>query len=104
MKILAKKYLLLSSFLESLLTVTYCLGVGLLMTYLGAHFSQPNQIVASLLLLLLFIVSALITATLVLGYPIYFFLQKDLKTAIQNLILNVVWLTIFIIFIILILL
>ncbi len=55
-----------------------------------------GNILGPILFLTLFVVSALITASLVLGYPIYLFWEKKKrKEAIKLVLMTTVWLSLF---------
>lgn len=63
---------------QALGVAIYVSLIGLIMSSLGHTFdnSAHVQIVAPLIILLLFVLSAAITGSLVLGYPIILFLEK----------------------------
>jgi uncharacterized membrane protein len=76
------------SFLQSLFLSIYIFLIGSLMTNgekLFNKFEEPS-ILAPMLFLTMFIFSAMVSATLVLGYPFYtFWVKKDLPRAAATL-------------------
>lgn len=93
-KILMKVKLPLSiiGFFQALGLVLYCAAVGFLMISGEVWFGPMVGILGFVLFLLLFVVSALISAGIVLGYPAWLFLQKRISQAIDLVIWTVFWL------------
>jgi len=84
---------------QSILLTFYIFLVGLIMSNGNKLFGPMDRvpILAPLLMLSLFIFSAIISATLVLGYPFYiFWVKKNLDRAAKIIGFTVLWLFIFI--------
>lgn len=85
LKKLDKQTPLFVSFLQSLALTIYIFLIGSFMTNVEKIFAkrqQPDTVFAPLTFLTLFILSAMISATVVLGYPFYvFWVKKDLSKA-----------------------
>ena len=85
LKKLDKQTPLFVSFLQSLALTIYIFLIGSFMINIEKIFAkteQPDTVFAPLTFLTLFILSAMISATLVLGYPFYtFWAKKDLPKA-----------------------
>jgi len=86
------------AFGQALGLVAYCLIVGMVL-WGGEHiFGQMKHFMGPVLLLVLFVASALISALLVLGYPIYLMWEK--KRVTDGLLLiaySTGWLVLFVI-------
>jgi len=80
------------SLLHTLATTVYISLVALLMQNGDKIFGKTNNTLASISILLLFIVSATITATLVLGKPIKMYFDGNKKEAIHFLFCTISWL------------
>lgn len=100
---MSKHKLLLHSFLSSLGVLIYISGVAWLMFNAERFFGKINSFTGPVAMLLLFIVSALVTGSLVLGRPILLYFNGSKKTALQLFFLTAAWLVIFTIVIFLIL-
>ena len=88
--------ILLYSFIHSLGVVIYTSGVVWLMTHGEQIFgSTQNNFLAPLAILLLFVLSATITGSLVLLKPIYLYLSNAKKEAVQLFLGTIAWLAIF---------
>ena len=84
--------LLLYSLGCSLGLVSYILLVSWFMSG-GANHTLNNvpDFMAGTMILILFVFSALVSALLVLGGPIWFYLEKQKKTALKMLSMNIFW-------------
>ncbi len=87
-----KKNLVQLSFFLSLGVVAYVFLVSLIIRNGERLFGAAGGFWAPVLFLLLFVFSALVTGLLVLGGPIWYYLGKDKKEAVQLLSMNVIWL------------
>lgn len=80
MKKIVKEFSSLSlpfiAFLQALGLVIYCLLVGLLIWQGNALFGPPFTFLGPTMFLVLFVASALISALIILGYPIILFWEK----------------------------
>jgi len=85
------------SFLQAAGVAIYIFLVANLMLHGNSWFGpMAGNILGPVLLLTLFIVSALITASMVLGYPIYLFWEKKKrKEAIKLVLMTTGWLFLF---------
>lgn len=100
MKQIEKLSLATVSFLQSGLLALYIFLVASLMLNGNRWFGPMNQtpILGPVLFLTLFIFSAIISSSLVLGYPAYlYFVKKDLKSAIKVVVYTTLFLLIFLI-------
>lgn len=79
-------------FLQALGLAFYCGLVGLFMLRAETWFGPMTAPFGMLLFLLLFIVSAIISASIVLGYPAWLFYKKKVNMAIDIGIWTVFWL------------
>jgi hypothetical protein len=86
------KKVILHSLLHALGVVVYVVLVALLMTNAEKIFGGMNNIWGPVAMLLLFTVSAAITGLLVLGRPIYLFLNGNKKEGITFLFCTLGWL------------
>ena len=78
---------------HALLTFFYILGVVEIMSNGERIFgSMNNKVLGPIAILLLFVVSALITGTLVLGRPIYLFLNGQKTEALKMFFFTSGWL------------
>ncbi len=81
------------SFLQSALLVIYIFLVSLLFWKGDAWFGPLTSPLGPMLFLLLFVLSAIISSTLLLGYPGWlFFVEKTQREAIKIICLSVGWL------------
>ncbi len=80
------------SFLTSLGVVVYVLGISWLLMNAERLFGTAQEFWGPAVLLLLFVFSALITGLLVLGYPIWLYLEQRKKDAVRVLLYNTGWL------------
>ncbi|AKM83337.1 hypothetical protein A2422_00690 [Candidatus Woesebacteria bacterium RIFOXYC1_FULL_31_51] len=88
-KILNNKSTIYISFIQSILLTFYIFLIGLVMINGNNWFGPMNKtpILGPVLFLTLFILSALISASLVLAYPFYtFWVKKDLGKAVKILV------------------
>lgn len=97
-KILDRRTPLFVGFLQSLTLSLYIFLVGSLMTNSKDWFSgvQDLPILAPMVMLTLFIFSAVISGTIVLGYPLYlFWIEKKVKRALTVVFATALFLLIF---------
>jgi hypothetical protein len=80
-------------FLYALGVVIYIAGVATLMQNGSKLFGEQDNALTPIAVLLLFVVSALITSTLVLGRPIYLYFEGEKKEAVKLFFLTGTWLT-----------
>lgn len=80
---MASKTLIVRAALNAFVTALYVALVALLITNAQALFGTPAPFVGPLAFLLLFVVSATITGSLVLGKPALLFLSGDKQAAIR---------------------
>jgi hypothetical protein len=80
------------AFLQASALVFYLILVACFFTFVPKHFDNPsNQFFAPIIMLLFFILSAVITATVVLGYPAIYFWEKKYKACFTLLGFTVAW-------------
>ena len=84
--------LIQESFLSSFFVLVYIFGVSLFIMHGEKLFGQVKNFWGPVLFLLLFVFSALITGLLVLGRPIWLYLEKEKKEAVRLLFYTVGWL------------
>lgn len=77
------KQILKYAVLNSILTALYVTGVALFLTYVTKLFNGPDNFLAPLAMILLFVFSAALTASLVLGRPVLWYLDGKKKEAIS---------------------
>lgn len=95
---LNKKSTVCVSFMQSILLTAYIFLIGFFMVNANNWFGPMNKtpILGPVLFLTIFILSAIISASLVLAYPFYtFWVKKDLNKAAKILIQTVFWLVIY---------
>ncbi|MFA6551423.1 MAG: hypothetical protein WCV41_02755 [Patescibacteria group bacterium] len=92
---MAKSRLIWQSFLSSLGVLIYITAVAFVMNNGEKLFGKINSVFGPVFLLMLFVVSALITSTLVFGRPIYLYLNGNKKDSISLFFYTVGWLVIF---------
>ena len=80
------------SFLTSLGVVAYILGISWFMINAEKLFGTVQEFWGPAVMLLLFVFSALITGLLVLGYPIWLYLEQRKRDAVRVLLCNAGWL------------
>ena len=87
----------MKSLLSAALVFVYILIVVALLFNLQEIFGQNEEdpILAPIIGLLLFVISATITGSLVLGQPIFFYLEGKKKEAVYLFGLTVSWLVVF---------
>lgn len=83
------------SFLSALGVLAYVFLVVEFIANAEMIFSHPNEHLIPVFMLLLFIVSACITGYLVLGKPIFLYLEGKKKEAVSFLFTTVLWLLVF---------
>lgn len=87
----------LIAFLQALGLVVYCSLVGLLFWRGNKWFGTPHTFLGPSLFLVLFVVSALISALLILGYPfVLFWEKKQTIKALKLVVCTTAWLIFFI--------
>jgi len=93
-----KESLPVVAFLQALGLVVYCGLVGLIFWKGGDWFGKPPHLFfGPVMLLVLFVASALISALIVLGYPfILFWEKKKTVEALKLVIYTAIWLLFFI--------
>ncbi|MFA5133265.1 MAG: hypothetical protein WC459_00435 [Patescibacteria group bacterium] len=89
-----KKHPVLSSILSSLLLLGYVSAVSWFMNNAERFFGNKPDSSGAILILLLLVFSALISGLLVLGGPIYLYLENEKKPAFKLLAYNVIFLAI----------
>jgi len=82
-------------FLHALGVLAYTTGVVFLIANAEKTFGQEESIFIPLFMLLLFIVSATVTALLVLGRPIQLYLNNAKREAVYLLTATLAWLILF---------
>ena len=75
----------LVALLQALAVVIYCSLVALFIMSTGQLFDGPGGVWQIVLTLCLLVVSAAVTGFLVFAYPIYFFIEKEIKKALHLL-------------------
>ncbi|MCL5075204.1 MAG: hypothetical protein M1136_06095 [Chloroflexi bacterium] len=83
------------SFVQALALALYCWAVAWLLFSQGAALAQMGPTVGMIFFLLLFVISAIISASLVLGYPGYLVWAKRVGQGLKILALTVAWLVLF---------
>lgn len=92
---LNKKSTVCVSFIQSIFLTAYIFLIGFFMVNANNWFGPMNKtpILGPVLFLTIFVLSAIISASLVLAYPFYtFWIKKDLSKAAKILIQTVFWL------------
>lgn len=92
-----KPKLILIGFLDTLGASLYILLVATFMNYAGKHFPKEDGILAPVTFLTVFMLSALVTSSLILGYPIWLYFEKRKREALFAFVSVVSWLFIFLI-------
>jgi len=87
-----KKRPLLSSILSSIILFSYIVGVSLFLNNAEKIFGNKPEVMGVILTLTLFVFSALVCGLLLLGGPIYLFMEKEKKTAFKMLSHNIAFL------------
>ncbi len=86
--------LALAGLRNSAATVVYVVAVAWFMSSASAIFGDQKSLLMPVAFLLLFVVSALITGTLVLGQPILTFMQGKKTEALEIMAWTIAWLVI----------
>lgn len=89
---MARVKLILISFLNSIGVAIYVTGVSLVMRNGEKIFGKMDTFLGPIVFLLLFVLSAAITGTLVLGRPIILYLENRKADAIKLFIYTIGWL------------
>lgn len=87
-----KSKLILTSFLCSAGVLGYIILVAAFLNNAGRWFGETDNFWSPVIFLMLFVFSALITGLLVLGYPIWLYLENKKKDAALFLGYNAGWL------------
>jgi hypothetical protein len=95
-KFISMNNLVQRSFLNALGTVAYVTVVGLFMQNAQKLFGKTDKVTTPILVLTLFVVSASITSSLVLGKPILMYLDGQKNEAIRLFIYTICWLVLFV--------
>ena len=85
------KNLKLKALLNALLTTAYITVVALIMQNGEKVFGEMNNMLGPIAFLLLFVLSAAITGSLVLGKPILMYLEGNKKEAIKLFLYTIGW-------------
>jgi peptidoglycan/LPS O-acetylase OafA/YrhL len=85
------KNLLAIAFLHALGVLVYIMGVGWLMMNGDTIFGTQDNFWGPVMVLMLFVFSALVTSLLVLGRPIWLYLEGKKKKAVKMLSYTVGW-------------
>lgn len=89
------------AFLQAFALVVYCGLVGLVFSQGNKWFGVMHRFLGPVLFLILFVVSVLISALLVLGYPIILFWEKKKRVeALKLVICTTGWLVFFILLVV----
>lgn len=84
------------SLLHAVAVIAYIILVVFIMNSMDTLFSgKSDTFWTPVLVLMLFVVSAVVTGSLVLGRPIYLYLDNQKKEAVKFLIFTIGWLFIF---------
>jgi len=87
------KKLILNSLFIALAVIIYIIIVVFIITSMETLFSDtPDTFWTPVLILILFVVSAAITGTLVMGRPIYLYLNGQKQEGVKFLIYTIAWL------------
>ncbi len=90
-----KKEYILKSLRNAFGVLAYITGVALVMFNMEHAFDNEPSFLVPVLMLLLFVTSAAITGSLVLGKPIMLYLDNQKKGALTFLLLTLAWLVVF---------
>lgn len=91
---MSNKQILLRSFLCSVGIFAYVILVANIMRNGEKFFGNSQSALSVSAFLLLFVISALITSLLALGWPIYLYFENEKKTAVKAILANAGWLII----------
>lgn len=86
-----------AAFLQAAGIVAYVALFALIAQTVGAGFRNVGPIASITLMLLVFIFSAVVCASLMFGYPLFLFLAGEKKQAVRIVATSVVWLALFIV-------
>lgn len=80
--------------LQSAGVTLYCLAIAYLLENISITFPNQNSLIYGVLFLILFIASALITASMVFYYPLSLFLEshKEKNISLQIVLFTALWL------------
>ena len=87
-----KKRPFLFSILSSIALFAYIAGVSLFLNNAEKIFGNKPEVIGVILMLTLFVFSALVCGLLLLGGPIYLYAEKEKKTAFKMLSHNIAFL------------
>ncbi|OHA47095.1 MAG: hypothetical protein A3A80_01590 [Candidatus Terrybacteria bacterium RIFCSPLOWO2_01_FULL_44_24] len=82
-------------FLQATCLVVYVSVVALAMHYLSQNTIFISQILSIIIFLLVFVISALISSSIILGYPLIMFFNGKKEEAVRIVLWSIVWLVIF---------
>jgi hypothetical protein len=91
-----KKQYILKSLINALGVLVYISGVALVMFNMEHAFDNEPSFLVPVLMLLLFVTSAAITGSLILGKPVMLYLDNQKKESFIFLSLTLAWLALFI--------
>ena len=89
------KKIILWSFVNSFAALIYVSAVALLMTNAEKFSGQPKNIVTPIAFLLLFVLSAAITGSLILGRPVFMYANGDKKGSVVMFATTLGWLFVY---------
>ncbi|MDD5547560.1 MAG: hypothetical protein PHN74_01475 [Candidatus Pacebacteria bacterium] len=92
-----KSEYILKSFINAVGVFVYVFAVALMTSNGETIFGKEHNILVPIFMLLLFIVSASVTILLILGRPVYLYLNGLKKEAIILLLATLAWLVVFIV-------
>lgn len=91
-----KKKIIYQSLLHAVAVLLYIFAVALILMYGSKVFPKVNEtVLGPIAFLLLFVVSAAVTGSLVLAKPIMLYLEKQKKDSILFFVSTVIWLALF---------
>ncbi|MBI2848512.1 MAG: hypothetical protein HYX88_00050 [Chloroflexi bacterium] len=83
--------------LQAIGLTLYCWGVATVLLNAGRWIPRPEPMLAIFFFLVFFVISAVISASIVLGYPAYLALNQRLGQGIKVLTATVAWLVLFLV-------
>ena len=90
-----KSAYILKSFINSAGVFIYISAIVLLMSNGEAIFGEAGTMLIPIFMLLLFVISAVVTGYLVLGQPIFLYMDKKKKEAFIMLMSTIAWLALY---------
>jgi len=79
---MAKSKIFKYAFLNGVATAVYIVLVALFLTFISGFFPEEDTVIAPIFMLMLFVVSAGITGSLVLGRPILWYIDGKKKESV----------------------